>query len=297
MWITPNPLISYHENYISILEKAQNILHKWKIRALTLIGKITVVNALVQSLFLHRMMSLPSPHQMFYKIYKNMILDFVWEGKSHKIAYNKLVQDNSRLGLKLVDLQTKELALKATWPVRWMKKAQLFPEQYNWIFEHLLIKDRRVWECNLSKVDRQGWAGENCISSVLHIWRAWCTYNYNPEEGTNLEGILNANIWANSNIRKANKPIFQKEVINSNVDKIIDIFDVCNCKFLSAEQVKERFGPSISSLTYFSIVAAIPRFWKTVLRSERLINDIDIVSKIDNLLESKQVSMKVIGNY
>ena len=52
-------------------------------------------------------------------MYRNMIINFLWEGKRPKIRYEMLIQDHSKLGLKLVDLEIKDMALKAAWPVRW----------------------------------------------------------------------------------------------------------------------------------------------------------------------------------
>ena len=55
-------------------------------------------------------------------MYKKLIIKFLWCDGPAKIAYNKLIQDHGNMGLKLVDLELKDLALKASWPVRWNNK-------------------------------------------------------------------------------------------------------------------------------------------------------------------------------
>ena len=62
-------------------------------------------------------------------------MDFMWSNRIPKISYNKLIQSHEKLGLKLVDLQTKDLALKASWPVRWIDRESSEMEWFTRIFE------------------------------------------------------------------------------------------------------------------------------------------------------------------
>ena len=102
-------------NYTQNLEKVQGILDKWRNRKLAIPGKITVINSLVGTIFAHKFLSIGSPQPTFVKEYKRMILDFIWEGGVHKISYDKLVQSEYHLGLKLQDIWSKDQALKASW--------------------------------------------------------------------------------------------------------------------------------------------------------------------------------------
>ena len=61
-----------------------------------------------------------------------------------------MVQQTENLGLKLVDLQTNNTALKAAWPIRWHLRNQ---EELKWFYQYLLITDNRIWECNLDPAD------------------------------------------------------------------------------------------------------------------------------------------------
>ena len=54
-------------------------------RDLTLIGKTSVVNALVSSLFVHKMQILPKiPNELVHK-FERLLEDFVWNGRKPKI--------------------------------------------------------------------------------------------------------------------------------------------------------------------------------------------------------------------
>ena len=109
MNIHPDWEIMYQENFLELLDKVQDIIKAWSYRNQSLMGRIVIINHLINTLFIHKFLVLPTPKLEFFEIYKKMILEYLWDGKTPKIAYSKLVQNYSRLGLKLVDLRTKEI--------------------------------------------------------------------------------------------------------------------------------------------------------------------------------------------
>ena len=150
--IHPDPEVIYHENFHKLLPKAHDTMKCWSNRSLTVMGKIVVINHLVNSLFIHKLMALPTPRPSFFKQFRQMVTHFLWNESPPKIAYCKLVQDYSKLGLKLLDLETQDTALKASWPVR-LKERNV--KEIMWLYSMLPIKDRRIWECNLNPEDQK----------------------------------------------------------------------------------------------------------------------------------------------
>ena len=79
------------KNYHGIVEKTKSILNAWYNRGLSLIGKIQVVNTLIASLFVYKMMVFLVPYEfpycvvnVFYDIIKNIdntIREFIWNKK------------------------------------------------------------------------------------------------------------------------------------------------------------------------------------------------------------------------
>ena len=273
------PLIMQEVNFGKAINKGKEILQSWSKNKLTLIGKITVINCLVNSLFSHLFLALPTPSQTFFTEYKSMIVEFLWDGKKAKIAYSKLIQDYYHLGLKLVDLATKDNALKASWPVRWKDRGN----QIKWIYELFPIKDERIWECNISCQDiNKLQIGMDNRSTLGSIWKAWAKLTY-KETCLETEEILESMIWGNSLIRMRNQPIFDTKIVDSNIDKILDIFDPVTKKFHSFEQIIEIFGKKLNYLQYCGIRAAIPNLWKIVLKQENMQNVIDMETKVGKL--------------
>ena len=96
------------KNYDELIEKATKLLTAWQNRQLSLIGKVQVVNTLVASLFVHRMMVLPIIPNSVVKKLDNLIRQFLWNGKKAKIAYNILQNPRTKGGLGLVNLKKKK---------------------------------------------------------------------------------------------------------------------------------------------------------------------------------------------
>ena len=54
------------ENYNQLLEKVDKILDNCTHRNLTLIGKVTIINSLINSLFMYKLLALPTPSNDFF---------------------------------------------------------------------------------------------------------------------------------------------------------------------------------------------------------------------------------------
>ena len=139
------------KNYNNIVEKTQNILNSWQHRGLSLLGKIQVVNTLVASLFVYKMMVLPRIPKNIVKSVDNEIRNYIWDGKKSKISYSVLQNPKSEGGLNLVNLNLKDKALKSTWPLILSNE----PEYSTIVYQQMkvsVLKDM-IWRCNLMSED------------------------------------------------------------------------------------------------------------------------------------------------
>ena len=236
---------------------------------------------------MHRLNCLPKPRAIFFTLFKKMVAQYLWGDNPPRIAYNRLIQDENRLGLKLIDLETKQEALLAMWPIRWTQRK----EEADWVYQQLPIKDERAWECNINEKDLKYWHQAAAMSVVKHIWLVWHKVTY--EEPLELEEILQQNLWGNSAIRYANKPIFEKKLLSSNIEKVLDLVDITTGNFLTYDQVRDIFGEVIEPLTYCSIIAAVPLKWKVKIRSKQLRQEIDITTKLEKIEQAKPIGRKI----
>ena len=66
-------------------------------------------------------------------------------------------------------------------------------------------------------------------------------------------------IWENSLLRRQNKPIWDKTIVNSNMNRIIDIVHPMQQRFLRYEELADTYGLVFSVLWYFSILATLEK--------------------------------------
>ena len=201
---------------------------------------------------------------------------YIWDQKTPRIRYTKLIQDYKFGGLKLWDIQYKDIALKAALIVKWTKTHR----NLNWLYAMLPIKDERISECNLNNSDFDRFFGNSKINISLQIWQACNKVNFisTPQDA---QEILEQPLWGNSLITRAGMPFFQHEIINSNIFIVSDIVNMESGSFLKFNELEDKYGPSISIMMYNSLISAISRLWKHILRNEPHLGNIITVSKIE----------------
>ena len=291
IYIYPEKSIMHQENFQKLLDKAKDVFEAWQYRQLTPIGKIRVVNDLVNTLFIHKLLALPTPSKVFFNNYRKLVMDFIWDGKKVRISYDKLVQDHANFGLKLVDLETKNIALKAAWPVRWKNRED---SEMQWFYHNLPIKSKELWECNLDSKDIKKMLAYNTCSMAMSILEAWAIYHFKPNLDS-IEDVLFSKMTGNSLIRRKNAPCFDLYLYSKGYDKIIDIYDVVQRKFYRPEEIGITDPNEI--LKYLGWIAAVPKFWKVMLRQEDMNQAYDYVSKVyklDNKYISKVIYWELI---
>ena len=275
------------KNFDNMFDKIDGILERWRSRDLTIIGKITVVNHLVNSLMIHKLTALPTPDENFFQKYKAKITKFIWNNKIPRLGYERLTQDYDKIGLKLVDLRTKEIALKSAWIAKYYEQVT----DTEWFYDKLLIKSSKVWFCNLSPKEFSSKEGRSSDKlNVAHSFLlAWCKFNF-EETIENPEQMLNMVIWANSLIKRQNSEILDAQFRNSRIEKVMDIYNFVQKRFMNYQEVQREYGIEWGYLNYLGILAVIPKVWKINIRVLDITEPIDIDSKIDKILQQKSGS-------
>ena len=147
------------------------------------------------------------------------------------------------------------------------------------------IKDNRLWECNIDHRDIPKIIKMNTFSVIPSIWSAWAKITHKTD--LQYEEILEEKLWGNSFIRRKNLPIFDKQLINSNMDTILDIVNTEKKCSLSCNELTDQFGPNIDMLFYCSLRAAIPSIWKYDIRNNELDRELEMEQKINSKKYSK----------
>ena len=89
-------------------------LHSWKRRHLTLIGRINIVKTLGLAKLVYSTSLLTISKPLIDTINK-IIFSFMWEGKTPKIKRKTIIAEKKHGGLKMIDFEIMERALKIAW--------------------------------------------------------------------------------------------------------------------------------------------------------------------------------------
>ena len=192
--ITHDQLVE--KNYQTVIQKVKKVLGAWQNRGLSLIGKVQVINTLVASLFVYKMMVLPIIPPNIVKAVESQFREFLWNGKKAKIALNILQNPKSQGGLNLVHLLNRDKALKATWP----QILDQEPEYAQIVYSILRCKSMKgnIWRCSLAPQDVHKLKIRNVFWE--DVLKSWCEYNYYSDRR-----VENEIIWYNSRMQTGGK--------------------------------------------------------------------------------------------
>ena len=234
------------KNYLPIINKVDSIIKAWERRNITLEGKVNIVNALIGSLFVYKMMVLPTiPRNIVVKIEKKLE-NFLWNGKKPKISMKTLQMSKEQGGLKLLDLTKKDASLKITW-VRLLDRDPHFAKL---AYENICPGfDHNIWFCNMHEADVEDLLKTEKNAFWCDVVKAWCRINF---KGKYCEWHP---LWFNSLIRIGKKPVFWKSAFDRGLLEMNQLYNFKEKCFYDFHSVTRRYGLSV--MQYNSIASAI----------------------------------------
>ena len=236
------------KNYNIIVDKVRKVLGSWENRGLTLLGKILVVNTLVASLFVYKMMVLPMmPSSILVKV-EQEIKSYLWNGKTAKIAFDILKNPVCHGGLNLVDLKIKERALKATWPQILHQEEEYASVVYTFVEPNIR---ENIWRASLRPEHVEYLGIKNQFWKDVLI--AWCEFNY-----WHNSHVDNQIIWYNSRILSSGKPFVWKKPLKKGLMYIHQLYK--NGRFKTLCELKREYG--IDTMQYNILNVSLPPYWK-----------------------------------
>ena len=234
-------------NYDPIMDKMKGIFKSWSNRSLSLMGKILVVNTLVASLFVHKMMVLPTINRKRCEGIHREIEKFLWNGRRPKIQLKMLQASKECGGANLVNLQWKDISLKISW-IRILEENESLA---NIAYESFSPSLKRLtWQCNLRESDVDT-VLKNCNNTFWRdVLKSWTIYR--DQQESKIEDRLL--MWWNSEIRIKDSPVFWKKYFDKGLIWIWQLYE--NTSLMTPEDAKQQFG--LSNMDYNSLVSAIP---------------------------------------
>ena len=139
-------------NYTDRLAKVNECLGSWEYLRLSLLGKITVLKSLIVSRLVYILSPLPTNHRVLKELNKSFF-HFSWSGKGDKIKRNVMIGDYSDGGLKMIDLESINKALKSTWVKKYLDPENHGKWKYFFASELQLFGGPAIFRGNLKQDD------------------------------------------------------------------------------------------------------------------------------------------------
>ena len=259
IWITDNETQLIELNLKEIFEKAEKILNTWKLRGLSLIGSVTVLNTLISSLFVYKLSVLPLMGREFIQRYNNLCRDFVWQGKKPKIALTTLQGNKLQGGLGLTNIEFRDKSLKIQWISNIFQKEELKKLAY-YVMNNPM--GDLIWQVQLKVSDiKLVFGEENFWTDVL---KAWCSLVYKTPSSK--EQVREQVIWWNSSIKIDSKLVYYPKWAEKGIIKIDHLLNEKD-EFLTLNQFNRKYNVDFPFTMYGGIISAIPDMWKQLLKS------------------------------
>ena len=236
-----------------------------------------VIKSLLASQLVYIMSPLPTSSEHLKDI-NNLLYQFLWDGKRDKIKRAEMINDYATGGLKMLDIQTFNRALKAKWiqkyldsrnKGKWKLFVDFFLAKYN---ANLLITG------NLNVADAASLEIDDPVTKELI--EIWSRLNF-KRQPSDLSSIP---IWYNSLVRIDNKPIYYKSWYKAGILFQNHLLDE-NLHFLTFDAFEEKYSVKINFLQYQSVVNAVSKMKSICTCSQAVTNTVE---EQNNLLASTE---------
>ena len=268
-------------NIKPLITKAANRLATWGNKDLTLMGRVLVVNTLIESMFVYRFTVTPLIQEGYFQQIQDIIWKFIWKNKRAKINFDTLSASKDQGGLRLVDLKAKHKALIAQWFVIIHKDQQFLLRDFEDSLKHMVQVD--ILRFNIRRKDI-----DVCIKndSFWHsVYGAWCEYNFHTP--TTYESVNAQIIWCNSHIRIQGEPFINLQAYRLGIKTIEDLTK--NNVFLTWEEFNNKAPGCMTWLGYRNILASIPKQWIKIIQ-DGIKSGCDFQYEWDKLQYKKKIS-------
>ena len=245
------------KNFGTKLKELKATLNLWKMRNLTLIGKILITKSLAIPKLIYQAQVLPFPVELIKEVEKDINI-FIWNNEKPKVKSTVSSQKINKGGLKVPKFEVQVKSLRLGWVKR--------------IFTNINSKLRSIIQFYLHDIKLNDFIiSRGCMnysdtislptfySDMFSTWREFRSFvNIEP-------GILKESLWFNDNIKIDDKILFWKKWYKNGIFYIGDIVDE-NQDFLSHEKLNETYNLNVTFFDYFCLRNAIPFSWRKHIR-------------------------------
>lgn len=236
--------LSADKNYENIMNKINDIARMWEARSVTPIGKIQIINSLMNSQFTYKLQVLNAPRMDLMVKYKKAVTKFIWGSSRAKILYSRLIAAFSHGGQQLRDIvlvnKSNKLAM-----IQKLSDPKIKETWKDFIIEKYGVDVDYLLACNMNPKDVTKFVSLNFARDMLQYWMEQC-YHF-PQ---NVSQVLAQHLWYNSHIKIANRWIFNKSLYRIGIKKIVDLYNLDEGKCYTYDKFVNLYNTDITFLWF-----------------------------------------------
>lgn len=213
--------LSYNEpecdklNFETKIKKAKNILQLWKMRNLTLMGRIQIIKTFIISQFLFICSVTPIPDR-YVKEINNMVYNFIWKGGKDKIKRSTLVSKYENGGLNAPDIQKMIEVSRIQWVPKYLSsKSHVWKRFFEQCMKDVDINLRWFLRANFNINLLKG----HIPVFYCEVLSAWSKVGECAPFGKAYV------IWYNKHVLIDKKPVFYETFEHAGLHYINDLYD------------------------------------------------------------------------
>ena len=258
-----NKKLQDDRNFCDSIKNIVNVLKLWRMRHLTLEGKITVFKSLAISKIVYLALLTPVPNVVIEEL-KQIQKTFLWGKNKPKIKNDTLCNNYNGGGLKNADITLKIVSLKCSWIKRLCDENyhewKLIPMHY---LKKYLGKEFK-FHSNM-KIPKN-------ILDLFPIFYKEILDNWGQiysQEPTVPSTIASQYLWFNNQIKIDNNVVFFKHFSENKINFVSDILDdKGNIKTWQNIILQHKISKN-SYFKWIQLTHAIPKSWKRELNQDK----------------------------
>ena len=207
-------------NWVLKVEKMQKLLDSWRTRNLTIQGKITIIKCLALPKMIYSATNLPIPDNIIKDV-NTILYKFIW-GATDKIQRNIMINELNNGGLKMIDVESHMMALKASWIPRifdsQVRLWQMLPLTYL-----KSVVGEFMFDMNFSTIKQMP-----CLKTIplfyQEVIRGYAMAQNNVV--INKNNLYNQVLWGNKSLMADGKCLYSKSFIESGYIYVHNILEM-----------------------------------------------------------------------
>jgi exonuclease III len=240
-------------NFDDKIKSLEGLLKVWRMRNLTVAGKITILKTFGLSKFMYLASLISIPKPVVQKI-NRLAFAFVWNNHPDKVKRSILINTYENGGKQMMDFETMIKSLQLSWIKRFVSGEN---RQWKHVLSWLLkpVGGVLLLQCNCLNM-LKSLKLSHFYKEALEVWLKLNQKN---------KKVCHEIVWNNDKIKIGGKTVIWADFLQCGFKYVIDFFNAEGKLLTFVEAVGKGVKPT-DFLKWNGLISAFPREWKQLIK-------------------------------